>query len=102
VTFQPKALDMVHSRTQGIPRLINLISDRSLLAAFSSRTNRVTEEMVHQAAGSLELVEGESLEIRLVPPPGVGHGNGGRRVGVARGRGRWSRARHARHPETPT
>jgi type II secretory pathway predicted ATPase ExeA len=57
VTFQPKALDMVHSRTQGIPRLINLISDRSLLAAFSSRTNRVTEEMVHQAAGSLELVE---------------------------------------------
>jgi general secretion pathway protein A len=57
VTFQPKALDMVHSRTQGIPRLINLISDRSLLAAFSSRTNRVTEEMVHQAAGSLELVD---------------------------------------------
>ena len=57
VTFQPKALDMVHSRTQGIPRLINLISDRSLLAAFSSRTNRVTEEMVHQAAEGLELVE---------------------------------------------
>ena len=57
VTFHPKALDLVHSRTQGIPRLINLISDRCLLAAFSSRTNRVTAEMVHQAAESLELVE---------------------------------------------
>ena len=57
VTFQPKALDLVHSRTQGIPRLINLISDRALLAAFSSRTNRVTAEMIHQAAEGLELVE---------------------------------------------
>ena len=57
VTFQPKALDMVHSRTQGIPRLINLICDRSLLAAFSGRTNRVTAEMVYQAAESLELLE---------------------------------------------
>lgn len=57
VTFQPKALDMVHSRTQGIPRLINLICDRSLLAAFSGRTNRVTPEMVYQAAENLELLE---------------------------------------------
>ena len=57
VTFQPKALDMVHSRTQGIPRLINLICDRSLLAAFSGRTNRITPEMVNQAAESLELLE---------------------------------------------
>ena len=57
VTFQPKALDMVHSRTQGIPRLINLICDRSLLVAFSGRTNRVTPEMVYQAAENLELLE---------------------------------------------
>jgi general secretion pathway protein A len=57
VTFQPKALDMVHSRTQGIPRLINLVCDRSLLAAYSGRTNRISAEMVYQAAESLELVE---------------------------------------------
>jgi general secretion pathway protein A len=56
VTFQPKALDMVHSRTQGIPRLINLVCDRSLLAAYSGRTNRVSADMVYQAAESLELV----------------------------------------------
>ena len=61
VTFQPKALDLVHSRTQGIPRLINLICDRSLLAAYSARTNRVSAEMVHQAAGNLDLVEERAL-----------------------------------------
>jgi general secretion pathway protein A len=57
VTFQPKALDMVHGRTQGIPRLINLVCDRSLLAAYSGRTNRVSADIVYQAAESLELVD---------------------------------------------
>ena len=57
VTFQSKALDMMHRRTQGIPRLINLVCDRSLLAAYSGRTNRISPEMVHQAAEGLELVE---------------------------------------------
>jgi general secretion pathway protein A len=57
VTFQAKALDMVHARTQGIPRLINLVCDRSLLAAYSGRTNRVSADIVYQAAESLELVD---------------------------------------------
>ena len=57
VTFQPKALDMVHGRTHGIPRLINLVCDRSLLAAYSARTNRVAADMVYQAAESLELAD---------------------------------------------
>ena len=57
VTFQSKALDMMHRRTQGIPRLINLVCDRSLLAAYSARTNRISADMVFQAAESLELVE---------------------------------------------
>jgi general secretion pathway protein A len=57
VTFQPKALDVMHGRTQGIPRLINLVCDRCLLAAYSARTNRVSREMVYQAAENLELVD---------------------------------------------
>ncbi len=57
VTFQPKALDMVHRRTGGIPRLVNLVCDRSLLAAYSARANRVSPDMVYQAAENLELVE---------------------------------------------
>jgi len=57
VTFQSKALDTMHSRTQGIPRLINLVCDRALLAAYSSRTNRISADMVHHAVESLEIAE---------------------------------------------
>lgn len=48
---------MVHRRTGGIPRLVNLVCDRSLLAAYSAGTTRVSADMVHQAAENLELVE---------------------------------------------
>ena len=53
VTFAPKALDLVHRISGGIPRLINLICDRALLAAFSIRANRITPDMVAHAAESL-------------------------------------------------
>jgi general secretion pathway protein A len=55
VSFTPKALHAVHQFTGGIPRLINLMCDRSLLGAFSARVNRVTHELVGRAAETLEL-----------------------------------------------
>src|ERR671924_1284131 len=55
VTFSPGALDDVHRLTGGIPRLINLVCDRALLAGYSLRTNRITEEMVAHAAETLNL-----------------------------------------------
>jgi general secretion pathway protein A len=57
VSFRPKALVLVHRRSSGIPRLVNLLCDRALLAAYSARANRVTDEMVCKAAESLELEE---------------------------------------------
>ena len=57
VTFHSKALDMMHRRTQGIPRLINLVCDRALLAAYSGRTNRISAEMVLHAVESLEIAD---------------------------------------------
>jgi type II secretory pathway predicted ATPase ExeA len=57
VVFQPKAIDVVHRRTKGIPRLVNLVCDRALLAAYSARTSRVTADIVFQAAETLELVD---------------------------------------------
>src|SRR4029077_8154469 len=59
VTFAPKALHLLHRLSGGIPRLINLICDRALLAAFSVRENRITPDMVTHAA--------ESLEVRALP-----------------------------------
>ena len=55
VGFTAKALQQVHRWSGGIPRLINLICDRALLAAFSVRANRVTPEMVTHAAQSLDV-----------------------------------------------
>jgi general secretion pathway protein A len=55
VSFTAKALQQVHRWSGGIPRLINLICDRALLAAFSIRANRITPEMVTHAADSLDL-----------------------------------------------
>ncbi len=55
VAFTAKALQQVHRWSGGIPRLINLICDRALLAGFSVRANRITPEMVAHAAESLDL-----------------------------------------------
>jgi general secretion pathway protein A len=63
VAFDPKALDTVYRRSDGIPRLINLLCDRALLAAYSTRTNRVTPDMVSQAARNLELTSARQWRI---------------------------------------
>jgi hypothetical protein len=55
VGFTAKALALIHKMSGGIPRLINLICDRSLLAAFSVQTERVTPELVQHAAKSLDI-----------------------------------------------
>jgi len=55
VSFAPKALDLVHRYTSGIPRLINLVCDRALLGGYSARTNRITHDMVNAAAEGLDL-----------------------------------------------
>ncbi|HWW86314.1 MAG TPA: AAA family ATPase [Vicinamibacterales bacterium] len=55
VTFSASALKEVHRASRGIPRLINLICDRALLAGFSARTDRITPDLVTHAARSLNL-----------------------------------------------
>ncbi len=55
VSFSPRALQQVHLLSGGVPRLVNLLCDRSLLGAFSARSNRVSGEMVVKAAESLDL-----------------------------------------------
>jgi general secretion pathway protein A len=55
VTFTPRALQRVHQLSTGIPRLINLICDRSLLAAYSAQTTRIDAEFVDTAGESLSL-----------------------------------------------
>jgi len=53
VRFSTKAAGKIHRRSGGIPRLINLICDRALLAGFAERSNRISVAMVDAAADSL-------------------------------------------------
>jgi general secretion pathway protein A len=55
VTFEAAALDRVHGYTGGVPRIINLLCDRSLMQSAQMRVNRVTVAIIDEAAASLGL-----------------------------------------------
>ena len=70
VTFTPSALRLVHRLAHGVPRLVNLICDRSLLGGYVNGTRTIEAAIVRRAAAE---VRGES---------GLGAGSR-RRYGVA-------------------
>jgi len=51
--FAPPALHAVFSLSQGVPRVINVICDRSLLGAYSLDRHRVTASLVRSAAAEV-------------------------------------------------
>jgi type II secretory pathway predicted ATPase ExeA len=55
VTFEPAALDRVHAYTGGVPRIINLLCDRSLMQSAQMRVNRLTPAIIAEGAASLGL-----------------------------------------------
>jgi general secretion pathway protein A len=59
VSFASKAVQAVFQYSGGIPRLINLICDRSLLGAFSTKVNKVSRDMVIRATESLDIRQAE-------------------------------------------
>src|SRR5687767_2984662 len=74
VTFTPKAFDLVHALSGGVPRMINLICDRSLMVACQRQVSRITEDHVVGAATHLSIdvpktkVKGEGPEGDSAPP----------------------------------
>ncbi len=48
--FSGSALRMIHKLSQGVPRLINLLCDRSLLTAYNINQNQVTRKIVLKAS----------------------------------------------------
>jgi type II secretory pathway predicted ATPase ExeA len=55
VSFSTKAIERLHKLSNGIPRLINLICDRALLAGYSARVNRIEPDMIAHASKSLDV-----------------------------------------------
>src|SRR6185369_263480 len=53
VSFTADALTAVHRYSQGIPRLINLVCDRALLAGYVAGERQIDGAMVRRAAGEV-------------------------------------------------
>jgi general secretion pathway protein A len=52
--FSDSALREVYRRTRGVPRLVNLLCDRALLAGYASSAHRIGADRVRRAARELE------------------------------------------------
>ncbi|MBI5969278.1 MAG: AAA family ATPase [Deltaproteobacteria bacterium] len=65
ITFSRSALQEIYEFSSGIPRLINLICDRVLLAGFIDQTYRIRKKIVEKAKRSLL---GEETGVKFFTP----------------------------------
>jgi general secretion pathway protein A len=49
-TFEPEAIELVHARTGGVPRLINSLCDTALVYGFAERRRIIDAELMAQVA----------------------------------------------------
>ncbi|GAG00792.1 unnamed protein product, partial [marine sediment metagenome] len=54
VSFNKQAMDEIYNYSQGYPRLINILCDKILLAAFVRTTKTITPELVQECIQELE------------------------------------------------
>lgn len=55
VQFDSPALDLVHRLSGGVPRIINLLCDRALMAGATARMHEITPGLIEEAAHNLGL-----------------------------------------------
>ena len=51
--FRPTAIREIFRRSKGVPRLINVVADRSLLAAYAKESRRIDRRLVRRAAAEV-------------------------------------------------
>jgi general secretion pathway protein A len=69
--FTRAALNRIYDYSRGIPRVVNLVCDRALLAAFSARAREIGPGLVKAAIRSLE---GDRRRRSAALDPARGHG----------------------------
>ncbi len=69
--FTDKAIRTVFRLTEGVPRLINVICDRSLLAAYAVESPQVTPAIVRRAAAEVRGEEDLAGGFRILPAAAV-------------------------------
>lgn len=54
VDFQDETIDEIYNYSRGIPRLINVVCDRSLLSGFVSETRDITRKIIVKSINEIE------------------------------------------------
>ena len=62
--FSPEAMETIHTYARGIPRVINLLCEHSLISAFVDQQSPITAATVEEVAREFQL-----HEIELTAPP---------------------------------
>jgi general secretion pathway protein A len=65
--FPQETLDLIFSRTKGIPRLVNTLCDNCLRIGFAIQSPQITISIVKEAAADLSLLAGSPEESHEVP-----------------------------------
>lgn len=82
VRFDDAGIRLIHAATGGVPRLVNLLCDRALLAGYSEQTKHIATGHVKQAVASLRGEEGIDARAAVTPakvlvsPPSVSRTRG--------------------------
>jgi general secretion pathway protein A len=69
--FSAALLLEIHRRTQGIPRLINLVCDNLMLTAFAMESRKTTFEMLDEVSRDLHLEWPGGPRVQLAETPAV-------------------------------
>src|SRR3984957_14295826 len=68
--FSPESLELIHRCSRGIPRIINLLCEHSLILAYVEQVQQVTPAIVESAATELEL----DVQPFMLTSAALGHG----------------------------
>ncbi len=68
VVFDDAALDSLYRYTEGVPRLVNLLGDRALLAGYAQQTRLIDAGIIDRAAATLDLTEPGAAPIERPEP----------------------------------
>ncbi|MGQ0814703.1 MAG: ExeA family protein [Gemmatimonadota bacterium] len=64
IEFTPRALRRIYQAAQGVPRVINLVCDRALLAGYVAQSRRIDPAHVEQATAA---IQGEDVQTSASP-----------------------------------
>lgn len=68
IRFNPRAVQEIYRASHGVPRLINLICDRALLAGYAAQTRDIQPDHVRKAIAALRGEDAEIAASKSVAP----------------------------------